>query len=965
MKLSAPVVIASLVLALMLGLAIGARSTAPATAAPPVPESMIDGLLCRSVLVEDFETTPDGVTALDRGWKLDPLPQLPESGNVGWHLLSPFGSAEISTVDLFGPNDTKLCADNVGGLANDLQPDLVLPAGATPGTGLSDGSTSERLPAAFSGDEAVWFGNPFRVSSADFTPPITPTITDTVGSYADDSANFFGDPQPCDSNSGYTSKGGPYEGSLTSPPLNAGPGSILTFRTWWEIESVRPSTHDLMEVLVSKNGGPWIPVKTLNPTSDPPAGAPNRPMTQWVEVAVDLTPIVGQALDDLRVRFYFNTVDNLYNGWRGWLIDDVAIRQALVFGEVRDCQGNPLAGATVTIDGTSLSAVTNSAGFYAIYPILSGQPVIVQPGTYTLRASKAGFTPVVQAFVVGEVCGIEVNFTGPFCLPLQQIWPPFAAYLPVLNVVDTQAGYSTRVEVQNMGNEDAIATLTLYGASLDDCISSPLETETSGLIRPGTAWVFDNKVISTAARAGIVRSSLPSGTGNPPPLAVEVLRTGIAIPTGTLRVSSTYNGVTRELLGVEDTFFGGFTYYTPLLYGSRRGLTSWIYIQNAGDRCTLVDVSFHQQGDCLRTQIMRIDNLAPGEHYALDVASTVGTDWIGSATISAGQPLALAVDNVGNDLLMTYTGLPSTLDYTFEDPGDADSSAGSQVNYAPLVFREDQGWDTVIQVQNLSSVAKAKVKAYFLDASGNVIVTLVDWICPRGSESFNLAPISSFKANYVGAARVESQDWWTPGDPPVPFPHISSVAQLIKYEGPARLVVLEGITYNLLPEFNAYDWQTGEREKFSRALLAIPSILRKSRELTSEIAIQNAVPVPGFTDVAIYFYDANRLVDYVCQKIQNGEVDYIDLNTWSFISPGFAGSAVISATYWEHDIQDPITGEPRNVVGLAAVRVERMGTVLGTDFPGDESTGSEGQPIPVQFRFRGPPDSGPQCPGQP
>ena len=40
----------------------------------------------------------------------------------------------------------------------------------------------------------------------------------------------------------------------------------------------------------------------------------------------------------------------------------------------------------------------------------------------------------------------------------------------------------------------------------------------------------------------------------------------------------------------------------------------------------------------------------------------------------------------------------------------------------------------------------AKVKVYFLDRSGDVITTLVDWICPRGSQTFFLPLIATCRA---------------------------------------------------------------------------------------------------------------------------------------------------------------------------------------------------------------------------
>jgi hypothetical protein len=139
-------------------------------------------------------------------------------------------------------------------------------------------------------------------------------------------------------------------------------------------------------------------------------------------------------------------------------------------------------------------------------------------------------------------------------------------------------------------------------------------------------------------------------------------------------------------------------------------------------------------------------------------------------------------------------------------------------------------------------------------------------------------------------------------------------------------------------------------------LIAIPSLQKGAEGITSEIAIQNLVSRPGFTDIVIYVYDQNRLLDFVCQKLSEKQVDYIDLDIWGYITPHFEGSAVISVTHWQHEG----SGSP----GLAAVKVGRSGTRLSTgDIPGDESAGSEGVPIGPGFDFAG--ADAPTCPGQP
>jgi hypothetical protein len=230
--------------------------------------------------------------------------------------------------------------------------------------------------------------------------------------------------------------------------------------------------------------------------------------------------------------------------------------------------------------------------------------------------------------------------------------------------------------------------------------------------------------------------------------------------------------------------------------------------------------------------------------------------------------------------------------------------------------------------------------------------------------------VTNLPGNWVGSVRIESQEWWTPGDPKVLGPNIVGVASLIRYTDVSRTTATEAIAYNLLPEQWAYDWQIGENGGGTDSgigLIAVPSLLKdlKTTGVSTELAIANLVPKPGFTDFAIYIYDQNGLLDFVCEKLNEKQVEYIDLNTWGYINEGFKGSAIISAVFWEHDVFDGGGFFLRNVVGLAAVIVERTGGVLADRdmIPGDESGGTTAFPIAQPFHFQGP--QAPRCPGQP
>ncbi len=130
-------------------------------------------------------------------------------------------------------------------------------------------------------------------------------------------------------------------GVLVSPTIdltNEEAPLALSFRTWWEIESVNPNEegYDLMIIEYSlDNGSTWNDLARLNPLSDPESGEINRaplpfsnrgfnraPAWLWQE-PIDISALARAPT--AKLRFVFSTEDELYNGFRGWLIDDVRI----------------------------------------------------------------------------------------------------------------------------------------------------------------------------------------------------------------------------------------------------------------------------------------------------------------------------------------------------------------------------------------------------------------------------------------------------------------------------------------------------------------------------------------------------------------------------------------------------------------------------------------------------------------
>ncbi len=594
------------------------------------------------------------------------------------------------------------------------------------------------------------------------------------------------------------------------------------------------------------------------------------------------------------------------------------------------------------------------------------------------------------------------------------------AFIPIMNYLGNDEICDTWIEAQNVGANFTAMSLFVFGAPgfCAPQAAGPLKVECSGILKPGSTWNFLGSQIPNGAKSGQIfsfstqmlsslgladiigfddvisdylcesaffglvgdaddyrRFKLAYDTGGVfagipldlavgEPIAVEVLRQ-CASPDTPGVITSKYNATSGRRLGVYDPVYGGFASYVPLIYGTASGFETYLYVQNNGIDCTTVEMWFQQQDACIRAQICEVFTLAAGETYQYAASDCVGPGWIGSAYLRTSQPVAIAVDQIGTGLLMTYTGGPGFLRYTFD--GEFTYNAGSLVAYGPLVFSEYQGWDSGVVVQNLSSVFNAKVKVYFNDRSGDIITTLVDWVCPRGSQSFYLPAIADLPGNWVGSVRVESQQWSLPGQPVVQAQPISGMVQLINYPDIMRLSTNEAIAYNLVQEYDAYDWVVGSDGGGSASgttVLAVPSFLKDliGTGVTSEFAIFNIVPIPGFTQFAIMIFDQNGALDFVCQKLNEKNVEYIDLDTWGYVNNGFKGSAIISAVYWHHPVFNAEGEFLRHVVGLSGVSVERTGApLLSEDIPGDEASGTEMLPIHNAFMFMG--LESPECPG--
>ncbi|HOJ77658.1 MAG TPA: hypothetical protein PLZ08_05080 [Bacillota bacterium] len=170
---------------------------------------------------------------------------------------------------------------------------------------LPKGDTSGgNIPSAYDGNYCYWYGE-----------------TDT--------GNYSRTPE------GVISKGA-NSGTLTSPaitiPEKTNP--VLTFMTWYEVESVTPNEFDQMIVKISDDdGASFKELYRLNPVENPyhdgkkssiayTSGGFDLP-GKWVEVGkLSLSEYQGKTI---KIQFEFSTKDDAFNYFRGWFIDLVKI----------------------------------------------------------------------------------------------------------------------------------------------------------------------------------------------------------------------------------------------------------------------------------------------------------------------------------------------------------------------------------------------------------------------------------------------------------------------------------------------------------------------------------------------------------------------------------------------------------------------------------------------------------------
>jgi Immune inhibitor A peptidase M6/IPT/TIG domain len=238
------------------------------------------------------------------------------------------------------------------------------------------------LPPANSGTHVAWFGEP------------------STGTFCGSDFNTISQ-----SPKGGCTSTQIESGDLTSPVFSLAGASTaeVAFAAWWEIESVNADTFDVMNMQYTIDGGTtWTNVGKLNPANNP-AGNEDQSYSNegleksptWHRYVADLSPAAGQT--SVQVRWDFNTHDNLYNGFRGLIVDDVTVSTPFAqpppvitslspgcvipaASTVIDVHGtNFVLGSQLTVDGSQVPTfiLSNSLAEFTAGSLASGSHAIV------------------------------------------------------------------------------------------------------------------------------------------------------------------------------------------------------------------------------------------------------------------------------------------------------------------------------------------------------------------------------------------------------------------------------------------------------------------------------------------------------------------------------------------------------------------------------------------------------------
>ncbi len=302
-----------------------------------------------------------------------------------------------------------------------------------------------------------------------------------------------------------------------------------------------------------------------------------------------------------------------------------------------------------------------------------------------------------------------------------------------VNSASVQAStMSAGISIQNLDNTPGSATVDYYPAGG----TTPVASQVVNFPASGNVAIFP-----IAAPAGFTGSAVVSSDHNVTAI-VNLLQSN---PTA----GESYDGVS-----VANATTSAFA---PIFMQNNGGYSSSLYVQNASNSVNNITVKFIANGVVASTQTTTLQPYGSITYDASNDGLTSGK-FVGSATITGSQPVAVVSNETNGTQLFSYTGGP----------------AGGSTLYAPLLFTNNGGFSSGLSVQNADPSTTTTV-SLFLNGSGTAVQTAQ--LAPGGSVSWYPIPSTSFGgAKFVGSGVITSS-------PPVAL--LGSVNQLNTATGQA------------------------------------------------------------------------------------------------------------------------------------------------------------------------------------
>ncbi len=485
--------------------------------------------------------------------------------------------------------------------------------------------------------------------------------------------------------------------------------------------------------------------------------------------------------------------------------------------------------------------------------------------------------------------------------------------IPRIDVGDVfgTGDWDTQIQIMNLG-ADAMVYAEFYGGNPYLC--PPNEDgpfyDVEMWMPAGAVWTLHNAIPAGAESAFIWSDS---------PLAVTVDRWGPDAYGDGFELSASYTGISDPFMTDPNDFGAPFEYFAPYVMNSYHNLDATITIQNSGEICASIWIHYKEQGNCEFMKAQHVEQIAPGERIVIGngpdadmpyPTPEIDAPWLGSAYITANVPLAIIVDqlsfapslNLGT--LLSMRGMPYL--------GENFLGVFPEIWYADLLYREISGWQSSIQVQNLTQWSLPTfVTVEFFDQSGDSILFVGDWICRNGAKTFYLPAIIdlgvSFPFGYVGAAEIMSHgqvDY--PGETHPDGEPIFAVVDIKKtkvYDDTTGFWRHTVAGETQAGSYNAHPyWQKVDAEGW-----AMPYIAKEQLGVTSRIAIRNNAncnKIKGY--IEIVDETGTTVTQIPVPWLHPKHMKVIDLAYFGQIARGFVGAAY----FWVDDVEQLCDVDP-------------------------------------------------------